>query len=466
MWNFKEHCHRTAFFSSGGSFSYSDLEGACDKIASCLPGRSLFFLLTTNTPGSVAGYAAALRSGNVPLMLDSASDRGLLARLRDIYRPDYLWLPESMAGTEQGEIVLRLLDYALIRTGDSHVYPLHPDLALLLTTSGSVGSPKLVRQTYENLDSNTAAIRTYLELTESERAITALPMNYTFGLSIINTHLAAGASLILTDASLMQREFWTLFSEFKATSLSGVPYTFEMLDRMRFPARSFPSLRTITQAGGKLSAELHRKFAEYAARTGMKFIVMYGQTEATARMSYLPADRSLDKIGSIGIAIPGGRFSLSDGDGSEITTPGTVGELIYHGANVTPGYAESGVDLALGDSRNGILETGDMAFFDTDGFFTITGRKKRFLKIFGNRVSLDETESLLKSKFPGIEVACAGTDDHMKIFLTDSSVMENVRAFLSGTTRLNPSAFEVVLRTVLPRSNSGKIQYGKLEENS
>ena len=282
---------------------------------------------------------------------------------------------------------------------------MHDDLALLLTTSGSVGSPKFVRQSYKNIAANTASIVEYLHLDTAERAITSLPMNYTFGISVINSHLMVGATLVLSPYTIMQREFWTLMSEQKVTSLSGVPYTYEMLDKLRFMRRDLPDLHTLTQAGGKLSPELHQKFAEYAQAQGKSFVVMYGQTEATARMSYLPPELSLTKVGSMGIAVPGGKFSLIDADNQQIIEPGVVGELVYEGDNVTLGYAQSRGDLAKGDEFGGRLLTGDMARFDEDGFFYVVGRKKRFLKIFGNRVNLDETERLIKSHFCDLDCA-------------------------------------------------------------
>jgi len=305
-----------------------------------------------------------------------------------------------------------------------------------------------------------------LELTESERTITTLPMNYTYGISIINTHLAAGASIVLTDKALMQKEFWQQLKDFEATNFGGVPYTFEMLNRLRFERMNLPTLRCVTQAGGKLSPTLHEKFAKWAVDAGKKFIVMYGQTEATARMSYLPAEKSLEKCGSIGIAIPGGRFALLGENGSEITEAEMAGELVYYGDNVTMGYAECGEDLVKGDDRGGRLETGDMAKFDKDGYYYIVGRKKRFLKIFGNRVNLDETERLLKTEFPNCDFACAGVDDKMSVFVTDEKIKDAVLPFLTDKLKFHASAFKICLINAIPRNESGKVLYKDLPEGA
>lgn len=220
----------------------------------------------------------------------------------------------------------------------------------------------------------------------------------------------------------------------------------------------------MTQAGGKLLPDLHHKFAKWAKDNNKKFIVMYGATEATARMGYLPAEKSLEKYGSMGIAIPNGKFSLVDTNGNVITTPQSVGELVYEGDNVCLGYAECGEDLCKDDEFGGKLFTGDMAEFDNEGFYYIVGRKKRFLKIYGNRISLDETERLIKAEFPSLECACAGTDKMMVIYTTDSAENENIIEFISTKTGLNKAAFEVKNVNEIPKNASGKTLYDELKD--
>ena len=263
----------------------------------------------------------------------------------------------------------------------------------------------------------------------------------------------------MTKKTMMEKDIWSQFKDYNATSFGGVPYIYEMLDKLRFYRMNLPSLRTMTQAGGKLSPELHRKFAEFAQKNGKRFIVMYGQTEATARMAYLPDEKSLEKCGSMGIAIPGGRFKLIDIDGKEITEPEVIGELIYEGANVTLGYAECGDDLIKGDERHGVLFTGDMAKRDEDGYYYIVGRKKRFLKMFGSRVNSTEVESILSK--PVYETACVGEDDHMRIYTTSHDITE-LHNYISQTTGINRIAFEVIHIDEIPRNESGKVLYSEL----
>ena len=374
-----------------------------------------------------------------------------------------MWAPASFE-LEDGCCRYERFGYRLLQTPFGDATRLAPELALLLTTSGSTGSPKFVRQSYRNIRANTDSIVEYLKLTDTERPITTLPMNYTYGLSIINSHLDVGATLLLTDSGVAQREFWNFFRTGNATSFGGVPYTYEMLDRMRFTRMELPTLKTMTQAGGKLLPELHKKYAEWCRDTGRQFIVMYGQCEATARMAYLPWERSLDKIGAMGVAIPGGAFELIDVDGNVINAPQVTGELRYRGDNVTLGYATEAADLVKRDEWGGVLETGDMAQVDEDGFYTIVGRKKRFLKLYGNRVNLDEAERLLKARFPEADCACGGRDDHLTVFATDEAVLPQMRAYLAEKTGLNQNGFFIRAIPEIPKNEAGKTLYMELEK--
>ena len=262
------------------------------------------------------------------------------------------------------------------------------------------------------------------------------------------------ATILLTEHGLFEQEFWDFMKKEKATSFGGVPYTYEMLKRLKFFDMDLPYLKTMTQAGGKLAKHLHQEFAQYAKDTGKEFIVMYGQTEATARMSYLPAKDSIRKAGSIGIAIPGGRIEIEDG------------ELVYYGENVTLGYAQKKEDLIKGDERGGRLKTGDMARVDEEGYYYIVGRKKRFLKILGNRINLDEVEQILKARYKECELACAGIDDHLYIYAEEENApdKEEILSFISEKTGLNPGVFEVFYIDHIPVSESGKIKYKELED--
>jgi acyl-coenzyme A synthetase/AMP-(fatty) acid ligase len=351
-----------------------------------------------------------------------------------------------------------MLDYAVLAS-EKHAnrYPPHPDLALLLSTSGSTGSPKLVRQSRGNVLSNAQAIASYLNIGSSDRPVTSLPLHYTYGFSVLSSHLQVGATLLVTDCSVMEKPFWTFFKEAGATSLAGVPYTYQILKRLGFHRLNSGALRTLTQAGGKLSDALVREFAEFAARSGIDFYVMYGQAEATARMSYVPPARALEKAGSIGVAIPGGELFLVDPTGCEITATYVQGELGYRGPNVTMGYAEHRADLSKGDERQGNLLTGDLALRDADGYYYITGRLSRIAKLFGKRVSLDDLEQICLGLVA--EVACTGAEDRVTVWITDSQQHAALPGLLAVRTAIHQSAFQVRVIDSLPRTPAGKTDY-------
>jgi acyl-CoA synthetase (AMP-forming)/AMP-acid ligase II len=457
-----KYANNTAVETEHGlKMTYSKLETDSRSIVADLEPRKLCFCLCENTIGSIVGYIGLMNANMPTVLLDGSKDIEIIKGLIDHYQPQYIWTPsQRKEKILKGRIIHEYEDYTMLEL-DSPEYKIHPDVLLCLTTSGTTGSPKLVKLTERNLKSNAEAIAEYLKITSSERAITSLPMYYSFGMSVINSHLIKGATLLLTDKAVIQREFLTFLKEGKATSIAGVPYTYEMLRRLRFMRMDLPELKTMIQAGGKLNANIAKEYIEDAQQKGKEFIVMYGQTEAAPRMSYLPFDKGLEKYASIGIAIPGGKLSVRDVNDHEITTPDTDGELIYEGPNVCMGYAECISDLANGDENHGILHTGDVARFDSDGFFYITGRMKRFVKVWGNRCNLDATEQLIKTITTSC--ACVGVDDKITIFVTQEGLDEKIKAYLVDKTGLNVRAFDVKVIDAIPTLPSGKLDYQAIQ---
>ena len=456
---------KTALIENGREVTYKQLFDFSNEITDKIKERTLVFSLCTNSVASIAGYVGFFNARIVPLLLDAAISKDLLNELISTYRPSYLWAPEAEKEAFSAyRCVFEKEGYALLKAEKACPFALHEDLGVLISTSGSTGSPKLVRQTYVNIRSNTESIIQYLGITDSERAITSLPMNYVYGLSVLNTHLEAGASLVLTNENCYSKSFWDLFHSYGATSFAGVPFMYEMLNKLRFFKKDIPSLRYFTQAGGKLNADLQEKLTKYAAEHGKKFVVMYGASEATARMAYLPMEDALKKKGSIGIPIPGGRFEIWDEEDKPIQQPLKTGELIYYGENVTLGYASCGADLSKADENKGRLVTGDMAQFDEDGFYYIVGRKKRFIKMFGNRINLDDVDTVLKQKFDVLDLVSCGKDDFLDIFVTEESLIEPIYDYVYETFGINKKRMAVYLIEEIPHNPSGKVLYSKLEE--
>jgi acyl-coenzyme A synthetase/AMP-(fatty) acid ligase len=288
-------------------------------------------------------------------------------------------------------------------------------------------------------------------------------MSYSYGLSVINSHLLKGATLVLTNSSFVLRDFWDTFRENRCTSFAGVPYSYQLLKKINFANIELPTLRTMTQAGGRLSEGFIKYFYNLSSEKGFDFYVMYGQTEATARISYVPKSMLVKKAGSIGIPIPGGIMKVYDGK-KEIFSSDTEGELVYSGPNVMLGYADSRYKLSLGDELHGELHTGDLAKKDSDGYFYITGRMKRFIKIFGLRLNLDDVEKMVENNF-NCAAACFGSDEHLKILLTPDNpdLAVKVSHFISEKYKIHHTALTVQTADSIPTTQFGKKDYKALE---
>lgn len=456
LFNFSNYKNRVALISENEEVTYSQINEKASEIEKLIGDRCLVFLICTNTIDSIISYLSILKSGSACLLVADID----ISELVEKYKPRFIFSPKEKKLS--GRIVKELNSYSLIKTNYETSYKISENLAILLTTSGSTGSPKFVRISYDNIINNTNSITEYLKIDNSHKAITTMPMSYTYGLSIINTHLNKGASLVVTEASLLSREFWSLLKDKNVTNFGGVPYTYEILKKLRFERMELPSLKYITQAGGKLKKNLVLEFYENCIKKDINFIVMYGQTEATSRMSYLPSTNIPSKPGSIGIAIPNGKFHLIDESGHEIKESFQSGELIFEGKNVSLGYSISFDDLKNEDENKGLLHTGDLAHVDEDGFYFIVGRKKRFVKIYGNRVNLDEFENIIKEY--GYSCACTGEDDNITIHMVDDvDTVELFNKIMKDTT-LNKNAFTLCKIDEIPRSDSGKILYSKLKK--
>ena len=451
-----------AIDSYGHSLTYGDIILLADSLRKNVKPRSLFFVLTKNDVGGIAWVIASILSGNVPLILNVHTESGLLATLIDTYKPEYICTPEGEC-ENYSEQVYKEYGYKLIYTGNPSC-SMHEDLSHLLPTSGSTGSPKLVRHKYSNIEAASLNISTFFRLSEKDRPLMVLPLYYTMGLSMVFSHFKVGATVLITDLKMTDPAFWKFLKGERVTSFTGVPFSYEVLDKMRFTRMKFPDLTLLTQGGGKMPAELNLKFAEYCRDNGKRWVATYGQSEGTARMAWLPEEYAISKMGSIGIAVPNGRLSLRDPEGNEIEESPATGEMCYRGDNVTMGYARKREDLALGDERNGFLPTGDIAYRDEDGFYFIKGRMGRFLKIFGNRIGLDECEQILRSHV-SCEVACTGTDERLVMYLTDETQKDAGVTALINAIKVPANVIETRIIDCLPKNEAGKILYSKLNNN-
>ncbi|GAA0558234.1 AMP-binding protein [Chitinophaga japonensis] len=431
--------------STGQSFRAADRRGSLGLE----DARGLALLYIDNTLTAVEVLLNFLDSRFTIALLSPALHVEYKQQLEAIYRPSYIYDPSrpAVAGYAAVQANERV---RLFKDTNAAAYTIHPDTRLLLSTSGTTGSPKFVKLSEENLVQNALSILAYLPVSGTDVTPLNLPLYYSYGLSVFTTNSMAGGQVVCTSRDVLQPAFWEDLQRYGFTSLAGVPYVYEMFYRIGFCKKEYPSLRYLTQAGGKLNAVLAKAFGEYAAAHGKDFFIMYGQTEATARMAYLPPADLLRKTGSIGIPIPNGRFDID---------PATQ-ELLYTGPNVGGGYAACAADLAFFDGGQ-VLRTGDMARQDEDGYYYITGRLKRFVKLFGTRVNLDEVEQILKQAFGGQTFACTGVEDkHLLVLLReDTPDSAAVKQLLSEKLGLHPRAFMVKQVDDFIFTPNGKMDY-------
>lgn len=446
-----DHGDRPALTTENASISYVELaaraDAFCADLRTRLPAtvtRPLILLETANQPDAVIAYLGAVRAGwPVILLADGAGGRD--SQIVKTYLPNVV----VRRGGNGWQVDLVSLD----------AIDMHPDLAVLLSTSGTTGAAKLVRLSRQNLAANAESIAAYLGVRPDDRALTVLPFHYSYGMSVLHIHLRAGAALVLTDGSVIDPDLRALARRSGVTSLALVPTQFELLDDLGW----LPDLRYITQAGGRIDPVLARRFAAKAQAEGWQLFIMYGQTEAAPRMSYVPPQDAQDWFHTIGRPIPGGAFRLIDAAGAEIAATGVTGKLVYEGPNVMLGYAVTRDDLAA-PAGPAILHTGDMAERLENGYFCITGRASRFIKLFGLRIGLDEVETQLRAD--GIRAYVSGTDARLVVFVRGQTDMKALQTQVTARFQLPQSAVLVARLEAVPLLPSGKVDYRLLAQRA
>ncbi|UDF32212.1 UNVERIFIED_ORG: AMP-binding protein (plasmid) [Roseateles sp. XES5] len=444
---FEERGERPALvFADGRTISYGALAKRIEsRVAFLGRGRRLVAIEAGTCEHAIVTYLAALSAGHAVALLPPGQ-----AAVLDGFCADF-----------RPETVCRFVGERWRMDADIHLDTerLHPDLALLLSTSGSTGVSKSVRLSAAAVEANTRAIASYLDLTADDRGLLALPLHYSYGLSVLNAHLAVGASLFVPRRQVLDAGFAEDLAARGVTTMAGVPFSFDLYERIGLRDRDLPALRLMTVAGGRLSPDLVTRYRRHMEVRGGRFFVMYGQTEAAARIAYVPPERLAGHEDCIGRAIPGGALSILGPDEAEITRPGVSGELVYRGPNVMMGYAGGRADLARGHDIDR-LRTGDLAERTEDGFFRIVGRLKRFSKIAGLRIAHDAVEQALARE--GLDVAVTGTDSRLTAFFIGPAGEEKVRARLAAASGLTLLHVHARRLAEIPRTESGKIDHAAL----
>ncbi len=433
----------------------------------------LLFLYVENSMKCLSAFFSAMETDATVVLLSSKLPEELKKNLETQYSPNIIIDPQrheiehyQLIEVENGAFKLNYfwqpednLDY---RSGNK----IASEIKLLLSTSGTTGSPKLVKLSEENLISNSESIASYLPISAEDVVPLNLPINYSYGLSVLLSNCIFGGKILVTHEDFLTRKFWDDFNKYDCNSFAGVPINYEILDRIGFRNWQLNRLKYFTQAGGKLSEAYIEKFEQYAIQTQSKFFVMYGATEATARMSYLPPQYLESKRGSIGIPVANGEFKIDE----------ISGELIYKGPNVFGGYAQNSRDLEYWENQKELL-TGDLARLDQDGFYYITGRIKRIVKLSGNRINLDEVERFLAEKTNHSFKSIGVDDKYLCLFYLDTdSVIENseiiitedeknaIKKVLQMDFKIHPTQVKFKGLKNVPLTSNGKVDYTGLKD--
>ncbi len=442
--NLSKYNNKICVIEDNNKLTYKEFLNLSDKLTSKIIKRSLVFLLAENDLETIATYVGLIRRKSVVVILEKNIKSEFLKNLIIKYNPNYIVHPKTLNIINGYKKILNFKKYIYTKKKLDKKILMSDDLGLLLSTSGTTGSPKLVRLSYQNYLNNSKDIIFSLDL-KNKSVITTLPFNYTYGLSVINTHLISGGKIILNNNSILEKKFWDRYKQFRPNCFYGVPYMYELIDKLKFKNLYHKNLKFIANAGGKLDEKLIKKITNFTEKKKIKFYSMYGQTEASPRMSVLSSKHIKYKPNSVGQAINKNNFYLIDKNGKKINKPNIEGQLVYKGKNVCMGYSNSFKDLNKNDENNNILLTGDLAKFDKDKFFYIVGRIKRIIKIFGLRLDLEDIEIYLKKN--GYNTKCDIADDKLYIQHNNKGINVNkVRNNLSK--RLNLNINYIVLKYV------------------
>jgi long-chain acyl-CoA synthetase len=437
--------------------TYKKLIGYSIKISKKLnKNKSLVFLLGQNNLETLSGYLAFANSKHTIVFLDYRINNILLKNLINLYKPNYIFLESHIGNFDKNYYsILNFKSFILLHRKKDFKHKINDNLMLMMSTSGTTGSPKFVKQSYLNIKNNSEQIIKYLKIKKKDITITSLPISYVYGLSVINTHLLSGATIVLTNSSMVEKKFWDLIDKYKVTNFSGVPYNYLLIERII--KKNLPkSLIYTTQAGGKMNTLLLKSIIKIYKKNKVKLFQMYGAAEATARMSYLEWKDAEKKLGSIGKVIPGGKFYLLNSKGLKISKANQNGELIYEGNNVFMGYANNLKSLSFKDENKGKLKTGDIAYRDKQGFYYIVGRKNRYIKIYGIRVNLAELESFLSNK--GYDTIMKNKDENkIQVYFQKLDGANKALRYLSKLTSINRNVF--VIKKILKKNITSNFKY-------
>ena len=438
----------------GSELSYNFLKSKILDFKKLFQSRGLVFLDADNDFFSLSVYCACLEL-NLPIaLIDNFQTLNDDKSLINSYLPKYIFTKKELIheSYEKQDNSDNYNMYVYIKKFIS----LSNKISLLISTSGTLSNKKFVILSKKNLITNTDQIIDYLKITNKDVTITTLPFSYSYGLSIINTHIFKRSKIVLNNLSVIERDFHNKVNKFKVSSFGGVPFTYTILNKINFFKKELPYLRYVTQAGGKIKDQDFINVYEATSKKNIKFFIMYGQTEASPRISYVPYKHLPEKKNSIGIAVKNSKLKILNKKGTVLKKSFTEGEIIFNGKNIFIGYSNSYLDLKNKKKEIHTLLTGDIGYFDDDGFFYVSGRKKRIIKIFGQRINLDQIDRHLNKKFKCYSMEYK---DKLIVYTENKSSNEKIYKYLNQIVNLNKNYITVQYINSFEKNANGKIIY-------
>jgi len=423
--------------------SYKTLIKDSELISKKINKKTVTILIASNTYASICGYISlSNKLKNICIILDRSFKKEFIDKIINLYKPNYIYSPDNCIFEQEYLKLINFKNYILYETKFNKKKNLNFKNFLLLSTSGTTQNPKFVRHSRSGILDNSKNIIKSLGIKNKHTTITTMPMGYSYGLSVINTHLLSGSRIVINEKTIFEKDFWKKFELNKITTLNGVPEFYEFLKRINIENYKISSLKFITQAGGKLSENYLRYYQKICKKNKINFMVMYGQAEAGPRMSCLKWNDFSRKLNSIGKPLKNYKFTLINSKNKKITKAGEGGEIVFSGKSVCLGYANKQLDLKKGDLNRSKLFTGDLAKKDKEGYYYIVGRKNKFIKLFGKRLNLIDVENFLKKR--KIIARCYYDDKKLNLKLLSRQSIDKVKDVLSDYLSINKNYINIV----------------------